>query len=371
MLRVLLCSPYLSDADIVKGGINTWGRYIVSHFHGNSNENIELVPISFDRRLAERSSASSIVRIIIGLQVYWKPIRRAWSYLRSRRFDVVHICTSAGYGLFRDMLIVSVAQKLGVKIVVHFHFGRIPELVIQNNWEWKLLRKLVSMSNVAVVMNRPSEWSLMNAGFTNIKYLSNPLGNDVLEKIEILKCKTKRVPRRILFVGHVIRTKGVYELVEACSTIPNIELRIVGKCMPDVENDLKHLAEKRGDDSWLNITGEVEHDEVLMELLQADMFVFPSYTEGFPNVILEAMGCCCPVISSGVGAIPEMLDIDGVPCGVCFKPGDVDQVVEAVRSVIEDDDLKTKLISNAYNRLNSEYIMPKVWDGLVNIWKTA
>ena len=118
----------------------------------------------------------------------------------------------------------------------------------------------------------------------------------------------------------------------------------------------------------MNIVGEVDHDGVLAELLQADMFVFPSYTEGFPNVILEAMACGCPIVSSDVGAIPEMLDIEGTPCGVCFKPKSVDQVRASVVSIIDNDQYKREFASNATLRLNENYVMLTVWRSLINIW---
>ena len=157
-------------------------------------------------------------------------------------------------------------------------------------------------------------------------------------------------------------------MVEACSQIPNIELRIVGKCSPEVESELRAIASENNQGEWLNIVGEVDHDGVLAEFLQADMFVFPSYTEGFPNVILEAMACGCPIVSSDVGAIPEMLDVDGAPCGICFKPMSVDEVKTSVMSIIDNDQLKNQLTLNASLRLNENYTMTIVWRNLINIW---
>ena len=369
--RVLFCSPYLSSDDVVKGGINTWGRYIMEYAHADGKSDAEIIPVSFDRYVLSSEGNNVFSRLYNGLQAYKVPVKKAISSMKTDAPGVLHLCTSAGFGLLRDLVLLRKAKRLGIKTVVHFHFGRIPELQKQNDWEWKLICRVVRFCDIAVVMNRPSEKVLIVAGFTNVKYLPNPLAMNVLKKIEGLRGNYDRTPRRLLFAGHVIRTKGVYELVEACTQIPNIELRIVGKCLPDVEADLKAIASGYEDGKWLNIVGEVDHDGVLAELLQADMFVFPSYTEGFPNVILEAMACGCPIVSSDVGAIPEMLDIEGTPCGVCFKPKSVDEVLTVVNLILENDSVKKTLSLSASERLNLEYVMPKVWSRLVDIWNNA
>lgn len=368
MIKVLFCSPYLSSDDVVKGGINTWGRYIMEYAATNGQYDAEIIPVSFDRFISSSSGKSIFSRLFRGVQAYKAPVNNAISSMKRDAPDVLHLSTSAGFGLFRDLVLLRKAKRFGIKTVVHFHFGRIPELQKQNNWEWKLICKVMKLCDTAVVMNRPSENTLLASGFTNVKYLPNPLAMNVLKKIEEIRGSYKRVPRRLLYAGHVIKTKGVYELVEACSQIPNIELRIVGKCMPDVESDLKTIASKNNDGTWMNIVGEVDHDTVLAELLQADMFVFPSYTEGFPNVILEAMACGCPIVSSDVGAIPEMLDIDGKPCGVCFKPKNVAQVKDSVNYIMGDDSVKHMFVNNALARLHSEYEIHTVWGKLTSIW---
>lgn len=368
MIKVLFCSPYLSSDDVVKGGINTWGRYIMEYAVTDGQSDAEIIPVSFDRFVSSSEGKSIFSRVFRGIQAYKVPVKKAISSMKMDAPDVLHLCTSAGFGLLRDLLLLRKAKRYGIKTVVHFHFGRIPELQEQNNWEWKLICKVMRHCDTAVVMNRPSEETLLAAGFTNVKYLPNPLAMNVLKKIEEIRDRYKRIPRRLLYAGHVIRTKGVYELVEACSQIPNIELRIVGKCMPDVELDLKAIASKNNEGVWMNIVGEVDHDTVLAELLQADMFVFPSYTEGFPNVILEAMACGCPIVSSNVGAIPEMLDVDGTPCGICFKSKSVEQVRASVMSIIDNDQYKTDFASNATCRLHENYVMPTVWGSLINIW---
>ncbi len=369
-MRVLLCSPYSDSPDVIKGGINTWGRYVMAYYSWYAKDDVELIPVSFDRHTYATENQSFFSRALTGCREYVRALKEAVDKMVEKHPDVMHICTSAGLGLFRDLLLLKAAKKRGVKTVVHLHFGRIPELYMANDRKWKLLSRVLRMCDISVVMNRPSENALMEGGFKNVVYLPNPIGMSVLDAVRNGEGKYERIPRRLLYCGHVLVTKGVMELVDACRRLPGIELRIVGKCASDIKDRMLAVAAKSGEDtSWLNFTGEVTHDEVIRELFQADLFVFPSYTEGFPNVILEAMACGCPIVSSDVGAIPEMLDMDGNPCGVCFKPHSADEVFNAVSPLIDDEELKYMFAARAKSRVTEMYAMPKVWSQMVNIWK--
>ena len=145
--------------------------------------------------------------------------------------------------------------------------------------------------------------SLVSYGFTNVYKVPNPLSQELESEIRSMAPAVKRLPRRILFVGHVLPSKGVYELVNACSGINDIELRVVGRVEDKVKDELQSLASVSAG-KWLNILGEKSQEEVLHEMLSCEIFVLPSYTEGFPNVIIEAMACGAPIIATGVGAIP-------------------------------------------------------------------
>lgn len=369
MIKVLFCSPYSDSPSAIKGGINTWGRYIMSYYKQHENKQVDLIPVSFDRSVFA-TNTSLIKRILNGLHDQIGPIRQAIQLMDSERLDVAHICTSAGLGVIRDYLIVRAARRRGIRTVIHLHFGRIPTLAQQRNWEWSLLSKVLRMSDIPVVMNKPSEKTLVKEGFTNVAYLPNPLGMSALNAIKQVDGKYSRVPRRLLYCGHVLKTKGVMELVEGCSQIPNIELRLVGKYIPEMKEELLSLAKRKVDDiSWLKFVGEVSHEEVIREFNQADLFVFPSYSEGFPNVILEAMACGCPIVSSDVGAIPEMLDINGDACGICFKSRSANEVKRAIDCLLLDESQKKHFSQKAKKRVNEMYSIPKVWQQLVEIWK--
>lgn len=364
-MKVLLCSPY-DTSQTIAGGIAVWAKNIVDYYNDNPcNISLEIVP--FNRKTSVDLKQSFFIRFKSGLGDYRASLKYLWTRLRKKDNDVLHLCTSASFSLLKDYLILRKAAKNGAKTIIHFHFGRIPELAVQRNWEWRLLCLVSKLANEIIVIDESSYKTMKEAGFNNVYYLPNPLSESVTKQIESEKDKIKRIPRKIMFVGHVIPTKGVFEVVEACKDLPNIELHIVGKATSTIVEEMRNIV---GNDSkWLIFRGELPHDRVIEEMLSTDIFILPSYTEGFPNVILESMACGCHIISTTVGAIPEMLDIEGDnPCGICVQPKNVMELRKAIILSLDSPDIAESHTKYAVEKVNEEYSMQRVWQQLLRIW---
>ena len=158
--------------------------------------------------------------------------------------------------------------------------------------------------------------------------------------------------------------------MQACKDIPNIEVYLLGAVTDEMKS---RLYEAAGDNKTrLKISGEQNYETVIQEMLSANVFVLPTYTEGFPNVILESMACGCPIIASAVGAIPEMLNINGeTPAGICIEPKNTEQLKSAIIKILNDDNLATTYGNSAQKRVNEMYSMPSVWKQMTDIWKSV
>lgn len=368
-MKVLLCTPYLQTPGIIPGGINMWAHNLLC-FRSKIVSDVDVMPISFDRKNYVNVDTNIFKRMYLGMKEISSAIKNVKKELDKQHFDVIHICTSASISLIKDIVLLYVARRKKVSSVIHFHFGRIPQLLEKNNWEWKLIKKILSLATMTITMDMQSYNALQAKGYKNVVYCPNPLSLAIMNQIEVEKGKFERIPGRLLFVGHVLSTKGVYELLEACKSLNNIELHIIGKAEENVKKDLVKIAKVKDDGQWLKFRGEIPHDEVLREMMKASIFVFPSYTEGFPNVILEAMACGCPIVTTSVGAIPEILDIaNGNDFGICVDPKDVNAIKDAVKTFLFDSDYALQTGRNGVKRVNELYAVTKIWDQLVEIWR--
>ena len=364
-MKVLFATPYKASS---VGGISKWSEHIVDFSDSIKDPTIEIDILPMNRGVFI-ATISKPIRLFKGLQEYTSFICKAHKLFQKEEYDVMHICTSASISLMKDLMMLRLAKKHHVPTVLHFHFGRIPNLARKKNWEWKMICYAIRRSTISITIDNNSYQTLKVACFDNIKYLPNPLAPSVISYINKHAYLTRRESRMILFVGHCVRNKGVYELVNACKDIPNIQLVLLGRITDRVKEDLQEIA-NNGD--WLKLLGERPFEDVLQLMLSCGVFTLPSYSEGFPNVILESMACGCAIISTNVGAIPEMLDVDNDErCGICVNPKDVKGLRLSITYLINNPDLATSLGIKAKQRVLVNYSMEKIWKDLVSFWDEA
>lgn len=147
---------------------------------------------------------------------------------------------------------------------------------------------------------------------------------------------------KLLFVGRLSKEKGVELLIQALANTPDVKLSIVGD---GIERDkLKKLTEELNLENRVEFLGNVKWGTDLFSVVKnSDCLVLPSYSEGLPLVLVEAMSFGVPVIATDVGGIPEIVD-DGVNGFLC-KSGDVESLMETIVKFEKSD--KNSLSKNA------------------------
>lgn len=363
-MNILLCSPLH-----ITGGISHWTNNVIDYFNDRTDLNVSLhwfYPMKNSQPLQNKST---LMRILLACRNYLPFLRNIGKQISNNNIDAVHLSSSGSLGLLRDYLALKVCKKYKVKSVIHFHFGRIPEIVCHKNWEYNILKKVINLADKVIVLDKASYRSLKSIGCDNAIILPNPLSHTI-KKIISENNRDSHSLNTILFAGHMITTKGIRELVEACKCIPNIELRMLGACDNNTKTELYNIGGESSSE-WLEILGNQPLYTVIEEMLRCTIFALPTYTEGFPNVIIESMACGCPIVTTPVGAIPEMLDINTLnECGICVPVGDVISLRSAIENLLKDRELAKKLSSNAINKVNSVYSIDMVMNRLLNVWET-
>lgn len=360
-MNILLATPYGG----VPGGISRWTEHIIKYYNSLPTKDVKLDLLPMGRSSFVSKYSSVFFRLKSGYLDYCKILRDFRKKLKYGKYDVMHLVSSASISLCKDLYMLRKAHRHKIKTVIHFRFGRIPSLSVSKNWEWRLLCKVVKLADKVIVIDKLSYDVLKKEGYNNIELLPNPVAPSISDIIEKNK-DIVRVPRSILFAGHVIKTKGIFELVEACKQIPNIQLRLVGHVLPEMKEELEN---KVGYASWLHVEGEKPYEEVIKEMLACDLFVLPTYTEGFPNVILESMACGCAIIATKVGAIPEMLEEkDSKVFGYLIDPKNVQQIKEGICFLLDNECLKNGMRTNAKQRVNERYGIDVVWEKMKMVW---
>lgn len=140
----------------------------------------------------------------------------------------------------------------------------------------------------------------------------------------------------ILFVGNLVRGKGVDELLDAFAAVhsrhPAARLIIVGD--GPRRTVLAARAAAKGIGDRVELRGRIPHRELPAVMARASMLVLPSYSEGTPRVILEAMAMQLPVVATSVGGIPDMV-ADG-RSGLLVPAGSITRLAAAIERVLTD-----------------------------------
>ena len=366
----LVIAPYSSRH---ASGIGTWTKNMIDYSESQRPDTFYNT-LTYANQLKRLTNTQLFPRIFTGLILYSKLFFKVLISIRNYKPTVLHITSSASIGLLKDQALIWLSKLKKIPVIMHWHFGRIPTLAKQQNWEWKILCNIIRKSHTCIVIDESSYNSLLNEGFKNILNIPNPIGLFVEQESRKLLCiPTQKIQGRIIYVGHVERLKGVIELVKECSQLTLVkELLLIGPYETAIKEELIKLACLRGNGKWLRLTGKLSKEQVLEYMFNSPILALPSYTEGFPNVVLEAMALGCAVIATDVGAIPQMLDITSQsPCGICVPVRDGEKLREAIIALIKDPLRTETLGNNGIERVLDNYTLEKVIQHYKSVWEMA
>ncbi len=329
----------------VKGGITSVQRLIIDA--PAPNIRIQHVPT-----IVKGSAWQNIIAFLRAI------IKLCWRIL-TREVDIIHIHFSERGSTLRKSILIFISLLFRQSIILHAHGGSYREFyaalpkVIQG-----ILASLFGKCSRIIVLSE-SWQNYYHDTFAIDKNKLIILYNPVVVPTEIPN-RLNRKQLKFIFLGLIGKRggaldlvksaisfprpdKGAFDLINAVAALPaedrdRVELVLAGNGDLDAANQLisdLNLTDKVTILTWLDFQ---QRDKLLAE---ADGFILPSYNEGLPMSMLESMAWGLPVIVTPVGGIPEVI-VDKYN-GLLVEPGNREQLVAAMQSLIRDEDLRMSL----------------------------
>ena len=351
-MRVLLVSSLNNKA---VGGISSWTKAFIEYCN-DSGLDCDIVNTSI---VGKRMTNESTFNLFDEFSRFNKIIRSFRKAIKTKKYEIVHINSSCScLGLIRDYFIANKAKKSGVNVVVHFHCDIPYQVSLWKRSMSKLgyhyLSKLMRLSPNVIVLCENSKKFLLDKFKIVADVIPNFINREhVLKEDKQINSKIEKV----CFVGHVIPEKGCDELFDLAKLIPRCKFIIVG----EVSDRYKALIQ---DLTNVYALGIISSSDVLRELDFSDVFILPTYSEGFSMALLEAMARGVPCITTDVGANRDMIEDMG---GVIVQPKSVEALFNAFMS-ISDFIIRQNQSKWNVKKVSTCYVSERVFEKYISFY---
>lgn len=280
-----------------------------------------------------------------------KLLQAIWAYMvfliRLPGTEIVHVHMAADASYYRKSVFIRTAYFFHKKIMIHEHGGDFQNFYYRKGKKQQdKIRKTLNKADYFIVLSE--EWKQFFAPIVEpekIKIIEN--GIPVKER------KVKNYDNhKVVFLGRLSTTKGIRELL-AC--IPALKARYddlevyLGGVWE--EEELRLLAQEQ--ESTVHFLGWIDAEKREQLLESCSIFVLPTYFEGQPISLLEAMEAGCAVVVSRVGGIPQIVT-DGIN-GIMIRPKDVTSLTEGLERALESGENRKRLGEAARETILEKY----------------
>ncbi|HEX2197673.1 MAG TPA: glycosyltransferase family 4 protein [Burkholderiales bacterium] len=251
---------------------------------------------------------------------------RLAALLARYRRAVLHVHTAAGARFWADAAYMSMAMAARCPVLLHLHGGGFERFYDRIGTGQAVMRYFLERAAcVAVPSQRMARWIHSVSASVRATVLPSP--------VVMAPPAAGARPNLILFLGRLHADKGIYDLLDAVSqlrgAVPDVRLVCAGA---GERVAVAQYAEHLGIADAVKFTGWVGPSGKRALLESAAVFALPSYAEGMPMSLLEAMAAGVPAVTSPVGGIPEVL-VDGTS-GLLAAPGDIATLQRHLRRLL-------------------------------------
>lgn len=315
----------------------------------------ELINSEYDCRYINLTTAYSLEDIgrmsIKKLIAFAHLLKLIWYEVRVVKPDMVYVTPNAKGGPFyKDFIVVELLKLMGCKVVVHYHNKGVASR--QDKWlDDKLYR--IFYRKLKVILLSESLYSdvCKYVKRKDVFFCPNGISNN--NSSNNIKTVGANKQTRLLFLSNLIESKGVFVLLDALQILnkKNVSFLcdIVGGETKEI--DTKRFQDevvKRGLSKVVFYHGKKYGDEKQMFLQNADVFVFPTFNECFPLVLLEAMRQGLPCVTTDEGGIADIVK-DGVNGLICEKRN-AQSLADKLLYLIQNESVREEMGRKGYER---------------------
>lgn len=307
----------------VKGGIAA----VISGYYGSRlEEDFDLIYVESYK---DGGKVSKLIKAICGYIQFLK-------VLLIDNPDIVHIHSSFGPSFYRKIPFIYMANFFNKPIINHIHGADFDKFYFNaSNNKKKLIENMYHKCSIIVALSDEWKDKLKNIVDENkIHIIEN---YSIMYEDALVDKKKRDLNYQVLFLGEIGERKGCYDIPKVIKNvtkiIPNVKFILAGSGEVD---KITELAIEYGVEDNIILPGWVRGDRKDNLLRESDIFFLPSYNEGMPMAILDAMGYGHPIISTNVGGIPKIV------ChgknGYYFNPGDIEGFSKVIIELLQSKD---------------------------------
>ena len=309
--KVLLVSP----APTSVGGIATWTNEFMKALP-QYDIGVTLVDTSVigNRSKTNDSKTNAFIEIKRCCKI-WK---NTLFCLIKEQPQLMHLNTSCSRrGIYRDFLCAVFAKMFGKPIVLHCHCN-VNDQLGNDKYAVLCFQKLCNLCSRVLVLNKSSKEYVDGLSNTETVIMPNFISADFISHEKIINNSIKR----IVYVGQVRKSKGVDSIIEVAKNNKRIVFDLVGPLTSEYDEAALRSIEN------IVLHGAQNKEYIKNILDKADIFLFPTKSEGFSLALLEAMARGLPVITTDVGANKDMIEDNGGVIVPINAPNAIDAAIE-------------------------------------------
>ncbi|AFZ35412.1 glycosyl transferase group 1 [Stanieria cyanosphaera PCC 7437] len=284
------------------------------------------------------------------LQVFCLAIWQLIGLLLQQKVDLLHLHLSERGSAWRNSGLILIALLFNKPVILHAHGAEFHTFHARLNPIFrKFLNWILQKPTYLIVLSE--SWRKFYISHCHIPAQKVVVLHNPVDFPQQLPTKNQDEQFKLLFLGKINQRKGIYDLLKAIALVKaelshKIKLIIAGS---GEINETLNLAQELGIEEKIDFCGWVNREQRNQLLAQVDLFLLPSYNEGLPMALLEAMSWAIPVITTPVGGIGEV--IFHSETGWLVEPGNSQQLKTAIECLLENLDLRDKISQAARNKV--------------------